>query len=109
MTYPNPISQQNQSEGSQQSSNGSSLFGSPSSSQQPQQQQQPQQSSQEPASRQLIAEMASVHSSLKSLAKSHPEMSESVDKAIETLKSGMSKAISQMQTRGNEGNSPSYA
>jgi|SRR3977135_1810827 len=97
MTPPNQLQQGQQN--SQQSQ--SSMFGGSSQANQ--------QQAQQSASKQLIQEMASTVSSLKGLAKAHPEMSESVDKAIELLKGGMTKAISGMQSRGSEGSEPSYA
>lgn len=96
MTPPNQLSQQD----SQQSQPGQGMFGGSQASQQ---------QAQQSASKQLIQEMASSVSTLKGLAKAHPEMSESVDKAIEILKGGMTKAISGMQSRGSEGSEPSYA
>jgi len=64
---------------------------------------------QQSAAKQLTMEMAQIHSSLKGFAKAHPEMSESVDKAIQALVSGMNKSISTMQTRESEGSQPAYA
>lgn len=61
------------------------------------------------ASKQLISEVASVHSSLKGLAQSHPEMADSVDQAIDLLKQGMTKAISAMQSKESSGSQPAYA
>lgn len=73
-----------------------------------QQQQDSQQQDSQSASKQLISEMASIHSSLQGLAEAHPEMSESVDQAFQVLQQGMDKAISAMQGE-NRGNRPAYA
>lgn len=100
MTPINPLAMQSP-EPSTVSSNASSgsLFGSPSPD-----------SSSQSASKQLITQVASVHSSLKSLAETYPDMSEAVDSAIEALKMGMTRAIGGMQSSGNsEGSQPAYA
>ena len=61
------------------------------------------------AAKQLISEVAQVISSLGALAEAQPDMGEAIDMAKEALKAGMTKAISQMTSRDNEGQQPAYA
>lgn len=82
------------------------MFPSSSQSAQPSQ-------SQEPSINQLYSTVAQVHSSLLQLAKQYPDMSDSVDQSVQLLKTGLSKAISNMQSsqaqQGGGVNQPSYA
>lgn len=99
MTSLNPLAMQSSSPNSG-ANEGMSLFGSSPPSQD---------SSSQSASKQLISEVASVHSSLKGLAEAYPDMSEAVESAIEALKQGMTRAIGGMQSRESEGSQPTYA
>lgn len=103
-----PTSSQVPADPSQASSQGASLFGAPQQSQ----------------AQTLISDVAPLHSAIRELAqtglaqlaKSHPEMSESVtqvasvlQQAEAILQEGMTKAISEMSARDNEGMQPTYA
>lgn len=74
--------------------------------------QQPSQS-QEPSINQLYSTVAQAHSILLQIAKQYPDMSDSVDQSVQLLKTGLSKAISNMQSsqaqQGGGANQPSYA
>ena len=94
-----PSPQGSQAQQGESDVGGVSLFGS----------QEQQQAATQSAAKQLISEVASIHSSMKGLAKAHPEMSESIDKAMQLLTSGMTKAISTMQPKKSEGKQPAYA
>lgn len=61
------------------------------------------------AGKQLISQVAQIHSSLKGLAQAYPEMSQAIDKAIQALKEGMTKTVGGMQSKGSEGGAPPYA
>lgn len=62
------------------------------------------------ASKQLIVEVTQIHSSLKGLAIAHPEMSQSIDVAIQALTEGMTRVVSTMMpSRESEGSQPAYA
>lgn len=79
-------------------------------SQQSQQQQSAPQEQQSSTARQLLSEMAPLNASLKKLAEQYPQMSKSVDSALQVLLKGFNEAVSQMQSpRDGEGNNPAYA
>jgi len=99
MTPPNPLASQQSSQSSPQQGQ-SPLFA--------QQQQDSQQQDAQSAAKQLISEMASIHSALQGLAQSHPEMAQNVDQAFQVLQAGMDKVISGMQGE-SRGNQPAYA
>lgn len=61
------------------------------------------------AARQLIGQVATIHSSLKELASTYPELGPAANQAMQILQTGMTKAIQGMRNSEGEGTSPSYA